>query len=133
MVSLVEVQPSESIRLKVFSMISWKILSAESGTTASVIITESIVARAGASIPAPLAIPLICVPARLTVDIFGTESVVIIACAQSNNDSFDRSAATELMPFIIFFIGRNSPIMPVEHTKISDDDNCNSEATCSAL
>ena len=37
------------------------------------------------------------------------------------------------MPSIIFFIGRNSPIIPVEHTKISDDENCKSEATCSAL
>ena len=62
--SLVDVHPSESIRLKVLSQTLEKISSARAlSTFASVIITESMVARDGASIPAPLAIPVKLTPA----------------------------------------------------------------------
>ena len=57
-VSLVDVQPSESIRLKVRCATRSKISCAcAESTTASVVTTESMVARDGANIPAPLAIP----------------------------------------------------------------------------
>ena len=62
-VSLVDVHPSESIRLKVFSQTLAKISSATAlSTFASVITTESMVASDGASIPAPLAIPVKVTP-----------------------------------------------------------------------
>ena len=128
-----EVQPSESIRLKVSSTIVSKMFLAEFGTTASVMITQSIVAKAGASIPAPFAIPLIWAPKEFTVEIFGTESVVMIACAHSANESSLKFAATTSKPLKILSIGKNSPIMPVEHTNTSADECCKSEATCSAL
>ena len=56
-VSLVDVQPSESMRLNVRSITREKISCALLETTASVITTESMVASAGANIPAPFAIP----------------------------------------------------------------------------
>ena len=80
------------------------------------------VARAGANIPAPLAIPLICTPEACTVDIFGIESVVIIASAQSSNASFDKLAAITSIPFRTLSIGKKSPIIPVEQTKISEEE-----------
>ena len=95
--------------------------------------TQSIVARAGASIPAPFAIPLICAPETLAVAILGTESVVIIACAHSANELLTRFAVTTSKPVKIFFIGKNSPIKPVEQTNISEDECSKSEATYSAL
>ena len=47
--------------------------------TASVVITTSIVASPGASIPAPFAMPPIDQPPRETTDRFGVESVVMMA------------------------------------------------------
>ena len=122
MVSLVEVHPSESIRLKVLSTVSSKISLASAGKRASVKITQSIVAKAGANIPAPFAMPLTCTPFLLMFEILGTESVVIIACAQSNKESLDKFFESTSNPLKILSIGKNSPIIPVEHTKISDDE-----------
>ena len=56
-VSLVDVQPSESMRLNVRSVARANTSCAFVETIASVITTESMVARAGANIPAPFAIP----------------------------------------------------------------------------
>ena len=80
-VSFVDVQPSESIRLKVRSVARVNTSCAFFETIASVITTESIVASAGANIPAPLAIPANSTPLCEAVAIFGTESVVMIARA----------------------------------------------------
>ena len=81
--SLVEVQPSESNRSKETAVAARRCES-RSETSASVVITTNIVASAGASIPAPLAMPPIFQPAaEVAVASFGTESVVIIAWAES--------------------------------------------------
>ena len=50
-------QPSESMRLNVRSITREEIFCALLETIASVITTESMVASAGANIPAPFAIP----------------------------------------------------------------------------
>ena len=57
-VSLVDMQPSESARLKLRRTASRRAVSRLSGETrASVVMTTSMVASPGASIPAPLAMP----------------------------------------------------------------------------
>jgi hypothetical protein len=57
-VSLVDMQPSESMRSKVVRVAARRARSQSAGPiTASVVITTSMVASAGASMPAPLAIP----------------------------------------------------------------------------
>ncbi|CAB4832798.1 unannotated protein [freshwater metagenome] len=91
-VSLVEVHPSESKRLYVLSATLENISCKLAGSiTASVITTESMVASAGANIPAPLAIPVVVVPDTVDVAIFGTESVVMIARAAISKFSDDIS------------------------------------------
>ena len=83
-VSLVDMQPSESSRSKltrVAARSAWS--SSAAGTTASVVITTSMVASCGASMPAPLAIPPMLQPAPSTTACLLTESVVMIACAAS--------------------------------------------------
>ena len=55
--------------------------------TASVVRTTSIVARAGASIPAPLAIPPTVKPGPSATAVLGTESVVQIASAAADPPS----------------------------------------------
>ena len=83
-VSLVEVHPSESMRLNVLSHTSSNTCVAMAGSTmASVVTTESIVAKEGASIPAPFAIPTNFAPPTEVSAIFGLESVVMIASAAS--------------------------------------------------
>ena len=131
--SFVEVQPSESMRLKVRSVTCLKILSAFSDTTASVITTQSIVANAGASIPAPFAIPEKVNPSPATLAILATESVVIIACALSAKPSLFIVDEICDMPSRIFFIGRNSPIIPVEQTRTSLEDISKTLPTYSAV
>ena len=117
--SLVEVHPSESTRLKVRSHTSRKIASASrSSTTASVITTESIVAKDGASIPAPLAMPAKLDFPKLTRDVLGCESVVIIAEAQSKSESSLSFSRAFLMPLTTNSIGKCTPIIPVEQTPI---------------
>jgi hypothetical protein len=57
-VSLVDMQPSESARLKETRTASRRAASSPSdSTTASVVMTTSMVANPGASMPAPLAMP----------------------------------------------------------------------------
>ena len=98
--SLVEVQPSESNLSKDSLVASRSARSASSPSIfASVVITQSIVARAGASIPAPLAIPPIFQPAaEETVASLGTVSVVIIARAASSPPPDDRLLQADSIP-----------------------------------
>src|SRR5665811_745692 len=87
-VSFVDMQPSESIRSKVVAVAERSAAPASSAvTTASVVSTQSIVASPGASIPAPLAMPPTDQPAPSMCTVFGTESVVMIACAAAGPPS----------------------------------------------
>ena len=131
--SFVDVQPSESMRLKVRSVARWKISCAFPETIASVITTDNIVASAGANIPAPLAIPANCVPSTDAVEILGTESVVMIACALPCKPSSLKLIAIESSPEAILSIGRSSPIRPVEQTITSPDETLSNWPTCSAV
>src|SRR5450756_173920 len=98
-VSEVDMQPSESIRSKVSAVAARSAASASSAsTTASVVSTQSIVASAGASMPAPLAIPPIDQPSRTTCTVLGTVSVVMIASAAAGPPSAARAPATAVMP-----------------------------------
>ncbi len=81
-VSLVDMQPSESSRSKLTRVAARSAVSrSAAGTTASVVMTTSIVASCGASMPAPLAIPPIDQPLPSTTACLLTESVVMIASA----------------------------------------------------
>ena len=110
-----------------------KISCALTGSTASVIITESIVASAGASIPAPFAIPANCAPFTVVVATLGTLSVVIIACETSSNESPRRLDAIVSSPAMILGIGSSSPIRPVEQTTTSPEEIPRSSPTFSAV
>ena len=92
-------------------------------------ITESIVARAGANIPAPLAIPENVACPTLTLAILGWVSVVIIALAMGSKAPSTKVEDNAVIPERIFSIGRNSPIRPVEHTATSEEETFNSRAT----
>ena len=129
--SFVEVQPSESILLKVRLITRSKIDAKSLGRIASVITTESIVARAGASIPAPFAIPIREQPSTSEAAIFGTESVVMIAWALLVTSPLFRSIARK--PLLILSIGKNSPIIPVEQTMTSPEEISNNVPTSSAV
>ena len=64
-VSLVDMQPSESVRLNVtFTASSSAHCRASEESSASVVSTTSIVASPGASMPAPLAMPPTVHPSR---------------------------------------------------------------------
>ena len=95
--------------------------------------TESMVAKAGANIPAPFAIPATWTLPSLACAIFGTESVVMMACAHSCSDSDLSSDAIDLIPFSIFVMGSNSPIRPVEQTTTSPDETSSNSPTNSAV
>ena len=91
------------------------------------------VANAGASIPAPFAIPANSAPFNVAVAIFGTESVVMIACALVCSPSLLSAGTIESTPAIILSIGNSSPIKPVEQTITSPDETLSSCPTCSAV
>ena len=92
-VSLVDMQPSESSRSKLTRVAARSAASrSAAGTTASVVMTTSIVASCGASMPAPLAIPPIDQPLPSTTACLLTESVVMIASAASWPPSAARAA-----------------------------------------
>ena len=96
-VSLVDMQPSESRRSKLTRVDARRAASSTSaGTTASVVITTSIVASAGASMPAPFAIPPMDQPAPSTTTCLETESVVMIASAAAVPPSADSSRVRAL-------------------------------------
>ena len=91
------------------------------------------VANAGASIPAPLAIPANFAPFTLEVATFGTLSVVIIARDMSPSESVVRFAAMFSTPEIILSIGSNSPMRPVEQTTTSPAEISSNSPTRSAV
>ena len=95
--------------------------------------TDSIVASAGANIPAPFAMPANSAPLKFAVAIFGTESVVIIACALVCRPSLLSTGTIDSIPAIIFGIGSSSPIKPVEQTITSPDETLSDCPTCSAV
>src|SRR5919107_2858427 len=133
-VSLVDRQPSESTRstLTLVARFSagW---SACGGTTASVVSTTSIVARLGASIPAPLAIPPTVHPSRVCTVVLGTESVVMIARAASGPPSSDSAFTAAVTPAVSRSIGSRTPISPVLQTATSIAPRPSSAAACSAV
>ncbi|CAB4974744.1 unannotated protein [freshwater metagenome] len=91
------------------------------------------VASAGASIPAPLAIPVKVVPRISFEEILGFVSVVIIARALESRESTDSDKQILWMPANILCIGKSSPIKPVEQTATSDEDIPKALATVSAV
>ena len=132
--SLVDMQPSESIRSKVIS-VAWRRAEsrAAGSATASVVITTSIVASAGASMPAPLAIPPTDHPPPVASDCLSTVSVVMIAVAAACPPEPDSAATAASIPEVILFIGNSSPIRPVEATTTSPGETPAAAPRCSAL
>ena len=93
-VSLVDWQPSESMRSNVVAVaVRSTASSAPGSTTASVVTTTSIVARAGASMPAPLAMPPTLQPSRTACACLWTVSVVVMAMAASPPVGLNAAAA----------------------------------------
>lgn len=81
-VSLVDMQPSESTRSKVVRVAARRAASSAGlSTSASVVRTTSMVARPGASMPAPLAIPPTVQPSPPATAVLCTVSVVLMAMA----------------------------------------------------
>ena len=91
------------------------------------------VANAGASIPAPLAIPVNFAPLTFEVATFGTLSVVIIAREMSSSESIVSLDEIFSTPEMILSIGSKSPIRPVEQTTISPAEISSNSATRSAV
>ncbi len=89
------------------------------GTTASVVMTTSIVASCGASIPAPLAMPPTVHPEPSTTACLLTESVVMIACAASSPPSGESAAWAASAPASSASRELARPMSPVEHTTTS--------------
>src|ERR1035437_930930 len=133
-VSLVDMQPSESIRSKVISVAPRSAASrAPASATASVVITTSIVASAGASMPAPFAIPPTDHPSPVASACLSTVSVVMIAVAAACPPVSDSAATAASIPVMILSMGNSSPIRPVEATTTSPGDTPSAVARCSAL
>src|SRR3954451_6497132 len=133
-VSLVDRQPSESTRSKLTAVACFSAGCSTSGsTTASVVRTTSIVARLGASIPAPLAIPPTVQPSRCCTVVFGTLSVVMIARAASGPPSSDSALAAAVTPAVSLSMGSRTPISPVLATATSMAPRPSSAAACSAV
>ena len=81
------------------------------------------VARAGASMPAPLAIPPTVYPRARWNAILLTVSVVLIASAAVVPPLREASPSAASSPPSSRSIGSRSPIRPVEHTAISPADS----------
>ena len=86
---------------------------------ASVVSTTSMVARPGASMPAPLAMPPIDQPSSAKLACFGTYSVVIIASAAAGPPSALCYGTSLVIPAVSFSIGSRTPMSPVEQTATS--------------
>src|SRR6185369_3213336 len=135
-VSLVDRQPSESIRWKVTRVAS---LTARcrvaASATASVVMTTSMVARDGASIAAPLAMPpTTTAPSALVrTACLLTVSVVRIASAAAGPPSAESCAIVRVTPPSSRSIGSRTPISPVEQTATSPAPIPSPPATCSAV
>ncbi|CCH71807.1 hypothetical protein BN11_110027 [Nostocoides australiense Ben110] len=133
-VSLVDIQPSESIRSKVLAVAARSAASRSAGATwASVVSTTSMVAKAGASMPAPLAMPPTLHPGPEYAAVLATVSVVMIASAAAGPPSPDSSPATWAHPARSVSMGSSSPIMPVEQTATSPAEMPSNSATTSAV
>src|SRR5688572_14079452 len=133
-VSLVDRQPSESTRSKLWLVAAFSAVPRSAGsTTASVVRTTSIVARLGASIPAPLAMPPTVQPFRSCTVVFGTLSVVMIARAASGPPSSLRACTAAVTPAVSLSMGSRTPIRPVEATATSIAPIPSSAAACSAV
>jgi hypothetical protein len=91
------------------------------------------VARAGASIPAPFAIPANSAPPTVVLATLGTVSVVMIARDISSSESVFKCVAIVSIPEMILSIGRSSPIRPVEQITISPDETPRSSPAFSAV
>lgn len=136
-VSFVDMQPSTSMRLNEVSTAapsaawSWPAL-----TTASVVITHSIVASCGAIMPEPLTMP----PTRnpfdpMRVTVLGLVSVVMMACEASSPAAIVGSSAAKARaaPSSTLSSGSSSPMRPVEHTATSPSSVPSSPATSCAV
>ena len=107
--------------------------AAPPSATASVVRTTSIVARPGASMPAPLAIPPTAKPSAVSTACLATVSVVMIASPRRRRPRRDRAACAAVTPGSSRSIGRRSPISPVEQTATSPAPQPRRSATCSAV
>src|SRR3954463_3882467 len=133
-VSLVDRQPSESTRSKLTRVACFRAGPSTSvDTTASVVRTTSIVARLGASMPAPLALPPMHQPPRCCTVVFGTESVVMIARAASGPPSSLSAVTAAVTPAVSRSMGSRTPIRPVLATATSMAPRPSSAAACSAV
>ncbi len=95
--------------------------------------TTSIVASAGASIPAPLAMPPTLQPAPVATASLLTVSVVMIADAAAGPPSTESAATAAPMPASMRSMGSSSPMRPVEHTATSPAATPTARATSSAV
>ncbi len=120
-VSLVDMQPSESTRSKVVRVAERSALSrVPLSRSASVVRTTSMVARPGASMPAPLAMPPTVQPSwAVTVAVLCTVSVVLMAMAAASPPSSDSAATAVSMPGSSLSMGSRTPIRPVDATATS--------------
>jgi hypothetical protein len=98
-----------------------------------VVITTSIVASAGASMPAPLAIPPTVQPAPSCTACLATVSVVMIACAAALPPSSASSAPAAFTPASSRGVSSSGPINPVEQTRTSRAEIPVCRATSSAV
>jgi hypothetical protein len=127
-------QPSESSRSNVTRVAARSARSqTPASTSASVVRTTSIVASAGASMPAPLAIPPTLKPSRATTASLATVSVVRMALAAPPPPSPASSATARSTPASSPSRSSCSPISPVEHTITSTAPTPRLAATRSAV
>ena len=139
-VSLVDMQPSELIRLTVRATAPPRAArAAAASTTASVVMTHSMVARPGASMPTPLIMPpaLQATPSavRETASSLGTVSVVMMARAASWPASGVGASAPAARPAPARRVGmsRGTPMTPVEHTRTRPGSTPRSPAARAAV
>ena len=100
--------------------------------------THSMVASAGASMPAPLAMPPMVYRRSAFVPpcrkaILTTVSVVRIASAANRPPARDTAATAASTPGSSLSMGSRSPISPVEQTAISPGESSMAWARCSAV
>src|SRR5918998_968801 len=135
-VSLVEQVPSMSRRSKV-SVVAERNTASKvtSSTAASVVSTHSMVAKPGATMPAPLANPPTIQPVPATAACLGTVSVVstAVAAARPASGVAASAAAALSTPESTASIGSRSPISPVEQTATSTAPQSSTVATRSAV
>src|SRR5215218_4826571 len=91
------------------------------------------VARLGASIPAPFAMPPTVQPSRCCTVVLGTESVVMIARAASAPPSSESAFTAAVTPAVSLSRGSRTPISPVLATATSMAPMPSSFAACSAV